>query len=74
MPKMKCEACGALGRRHFMRLAPENWLFLEAKDDEDPKNTLIIAVCSKDCAGSMWKTGPGPRLDAEETLDKPEPS
>lgn len=61
----KCDHCGNRGRRRRFRFAPEGWFYLEAKDDDDPSNTIIIWACSDRCAAAQWKPGPGPRMDAE---------
>jgi len=63
----RCENCGKRGRRPRFRYAPKGWLYLEAKDDEDPETAIVVMVCSRECATAMWCIGPGPRIDALAT-------
>ena len=69
----KCECCDNTGRRRRYRYAPEGWLFMEAKDDENPEATIVVSVCSEACALQLWhRQGvAGPRLD--EPLPAPKP-
>ena len=48
------------------KMAPEGWLYLEARIDEgfdaegDPvSDALVVWACSPTCAASLWKGGPG---------------
>ena len=59
--KVHCDACRKEGLRPRMHPAPDNWLYLEAKDDEDPENPIIVLACSVACALELWQEGPGPR-------------
>lgn len=59
-----CENCDKVGRRIRGTFAPAGWLFLEAKIDEEDEDTLIIWVCSRKCADTLWRTGPG-QLDMQ---------
>ena len=54
----RCSQCRTLGWRRRGTLAPENWLFLEAQDDETDEITVIWA-CTERCALTLWKHGPG---------------
>lgn len=46
-----------------MHPCPSGWLYLEATDDEEGEDSIIIMLaCSAECATSLWKTGPGPRF------------
>jgi len=64
-----CEFCGKCGRRPRMHPAPKDWLYMEAKDDSDPKNVIIIHACSKECALALFQKGPGPRWTYEELMN-----
>jgi hypothetical protein len=62
-----CESCKKHGRRRRMYPAPEDWFFLEAKDD-DSGEIVIVHACSVACAASLWKKGPGPRFTCAEVM------
>lgn len=59
---VKCDRCENIGNRKIGTLAPIGWFYLEANDDDDPSNCLIIWACSKKCAYKLWQAGPG-KLD-----------
>lgn len=46
------------------------FLPLEATDDEDPSNVIIMLACSKECALALFNKGPGPRW----TIDPSDPT
>jgi len=53
-----CDACRKPGRRKRGWLAPDGWLFLEAREDgaHDPEATaIIIWACSEACSVRMWQ-------------------
>lgn len=62
----RCDFCKAIGWRKLGKLAPEGWFYLEATDDTNPNNCLIIWACSKECADKQWLAGPG-RLDLTQS-------
>ena len=62
----KCDACKKHGRRPRFHPAPKDWFYLEATDDEDPKSTIIVLACSKECALLLWRIGPGERFNLNE--------
>ena len=49
-----------------MHPAPKDWFYMEAKDEDDPSNVIIVLACSKECALALFSKGPGPRWTAEE--------
>lgn len=64
---VKCDGCGKHGRRRIGKMAPADWFFLEAADELEPSNIIIVYACSEDCKKSLWKQGPG-KLDLTEGL------
>lgn len=62
---MRCEVCGAEGRRRAGAVCPEGWLYLEVADDDADDDAgrrglvLVASVCSRACAGRAWREGPG---------------
>ena len=46
-------------------MCPDDWMYTEISID-GTSNTIIASVCSKECALSIWKPGPGPRLTNED--------
>jgi hypothetical protein len=58
---VKCDSCGKLGRRRWADLAPKDWYYLEARDEEqrDDGETIVVYACSRVCAWSQWREGPG---------------
>lgn len=60
---VRCDHCKKPGRRPRFRYAPAGWLYLEAKDDENPRGSVIVWACSVKCAQAQWKPGPGGRID-----------
>jgi hypothetical protein len=56
-----CDNCGATGRRRRGTIAPENWLFLEAIN-EDTGIVSVVLACKPRCALELWRQGPG-KLD-----------
>jgi hypothetical protein len=68
---MICDCCGAIGRRRMMMTAPEGWLWTElATNSDDPTDTLIVVVCSQECATRLWRDKPE-RLDASRSVRIP---
>lgn len=65
-----CDFCDTHGRRPRMHPCPPDWFYLEATDDEDPSNVLIMLACSKECALALFNRGPGPRW----TIDPSDPT
>lgn len=63
---VKCDRCGAKGRRRMGQIAPEGWLYAEV--DDGSGQTLVLYACSEKCATVEWNQGPGrleiPGLDA----------
>jgi hypothetical protein len=47
-------------------IAPSGWFYLEASDDEDPEDVIIVYACSVECRDGLWKVGPG-KLDLMST-------
>lgn len=60
--EVNCDQCKQPGRRRYGQISPEDWLFLEARDDgaDDPEeSTIVVYACSKECALLLWQKGPG---------------
>lgn len=62
-----CECCGAHGEKSFRLPAPRGWLYmesveldLETHEPVEPveQHTMVIFVCSKECAMGAWKSVP----------------
>jgi hypothetical protein len=72
MDWVHCDACGKTGHRPRFHPAPNDWLYLEAKDKDAPnpdKTTIYVYACSVACALELWKEGPGPRWTPKEILE-----
>jgi hypothetical protein len=65
----RCEFCKKDGRRPRMHPCPKDWFYMEAVDDDNPKDVIIITVCSKECALALFQRGPGPRWTYEELMN-----
>lgn len=59
---VKCDFCKRTGLRRRGTLAPTDWFYLEAQDETDPNNCIVMWACSKGCANKQWLPGPG-KLD-----------
>lgn len=65
---MACDGCGKVAKTRGYRMAPEGWLYLPAFDS-DPASVeegcefIVMLACSVECAGKLWRPGPGPQLD-----------
>lgn len=53
-----CEVCGIKSKR-MMNFNPEDWFYAEVSDEDNPDNSLIVAVCSEKCKNNFWKIGSG---------------
>jgi hypothetical protein len=68
---IRCEVCGAWGRRRMGRVAPEGWFWAEVfREDENHRrdtalDTLLIVACSIRCALAFWFKGPGQLVTGE---------
>lgn len=65
---MACDGCGKLAKIRGYHMAPEGWLYLPAFDSdpaslEEGCDFVIMLACSVECAGKLWRPGPGPQLD-----------
>jgi hypothetical protein len=49
-----------------MRRAPDGWLYFECGIEDSGGDTLLVYVCSGECANLIWHVGPGPRWTQEE--------
>lgn len=68
---MLCDCCGATGRRRMMMTSPEGWLWTElATNSDNPEDTLIVVVCSQECASRLWRDKPE-RLDSSRSVRIP---
>lgn len=66
--EMACDGCGKLAKIRGYHMAPEGWLYLPAFDSdpaslEEGCDFVIMLACSVECAGKLWRPGPGPQLD-----------
>jgi len=57
---VKCDGCGAFGRRTEDAAAPDFWFFIAADDRTKgaPHMIFVIWACSTECRDAMWKPGP----------------
>jgi hypothetical protein len=62
-----CECCGKHGEKHFRHPAPRGWLYMESVETDletcepvEPieEHTMVLFVCSKECAMGVWKSVP----------------
>lgn len=65
---MACDGCGKTAKTRGYRMAPEGWLYLPAFDSDPPGveegcDFTIMLACSVECAGKLWRPGPGPLLE-----------
>lgn len=64
----RCEVCNKEGNRPIGLSAPPGWLYLEARDGDDPGAVIMVYACDKLCAEQLWLVGPGPRLDEDRAV------
>ena len=53
-----CDECGKEGRRQFMAMVPEGWLYGESRVAETDE-IVVVGVCSEGCRDSFFRPGPG---------------
>lgn len=64
---VQCENCGKSGRRKRGTVAPEDWVYIEAKDASDDGSIFIVWACSRECSEEIWQSGPGAlELESDE--------
>lgn len=58
---VKCDCCGAHGRRAESCAAPDFWFYIESVDRtfHGKDGIYIVWACSEACRDGMWKRGPG---------------
>lgn len=59
---VKCDGCGAHGRRAEGCAAPDFWFYLESVDRTEgrPRDSIFVVwACSESCRDALWKRGPG---------------
>ena len=57
---VKCDGCGAHGRRAENAIAPDFWFYIESVDRTFGKDGIyVVWACSEACRDGMWKRGPG---------------
>lgn len=61
----KCECCEKEAHIQSGYMCPDNWFYTEININ-GTSDTIIVCVCSKDCALNIWKTGPGPKLTEKD--------
>lgn len=65
---VKCDGCGAHGRRKASNAAPDFWFYLESTDNTPGRRKgeiYVVYACSEACRDGMWKqTGRG-QIDEE---------
>lgn len=69
---VRCDGCGAHGRRRRDHPSPDFWFYIESVDRTNPRKhgVYIIWACSELCRDNLWKRGPGPANINENGTDK----
>lgn len=62
---VKCEGCGALGKRRPGHPCPDFWFYLESinrtkSNGRGGGSVYVLWACSQPCRDGLWKKGPGP--------------
>ena len=66
---VKCDGCGAPGRRRLGCVSPDHWFHIESTERKRGRDTgyvYIVWACSVACRDGMWKCGARPGFVEEE--------